>query len=1454
MNSKRPFSAHTFHFNLGHIGNVHPEAYVKTPFGKFLLRAHDAESRVAARLSNGAIATMPEDRMTRLTHYAPDVQIPLDAPFLLRLHTPSGETTSLPELYGVKVTIPPAVSRQVRATDLAMLTKHLPAHYAVFGLSMPPGDAGAETLLDFMAAADLVSDLPTDTACGIAFSHPNMCSTDGKHASMILDRYIVRSKYAPQFASEIAQLGIASEGRNGFALIQPSTLPGTSEAPTWNEMYAQFGKSSSSSIFIYSLNPAFTGTPDLPGSPGKPPTLQAGAQMICSALGGVTNDPRLKDSHWSVNQAQQSQQFDPGVTHNGLVDPERLTRKPLSAAVAAAAAGDSGGYEFTINNKTPGHGLSIYGDSINFDTSTNRFSIDVKNTYMRTLGMHVRFYDSQNQPLSGGLGDYPNLEKLFEAVKDAFGMDDTQKFLGFLYSVYAIMDIPMPSNPKTVEFPWPSNAESCDILFGGAGFSKWNTTSDLLGTIATAIFQFGVPIIFFVGGAAVKKSTWYVKIMEDKQFLAALIVIALFLYPALLVAASAMGLGRTLINTTANFIAGILVGQIAGLIANKAGKAIVKALVEDILVDGLTPLMGFVFAKLAVSEAIDAIPFAGWAMEALNIATTLGALGESAGEIIASPATYTVQVTRKLQVSATVSPDPLHGSLGNPPIWPTEATHYKAVLQYKNGTAYTITGALPVNQSDRATPVTVLFDAIPSGGQFQISFGVYSNTDWLAGNWTSAWINAVIPAGGAALAITGAIIENLVPLTSSTQYLYDAKIVYSASSGHQWQSGNQPTAVLGNLSSSGLNEVVAISSNNGAYMLGYTWQAAHQNIPFVGSSTPSNGQMYVFQNINTLSDPEASLKFPSAGYSSATFLAYEQFGPEPLFSVPSAQSSAVISDLDNGVVDAALLDTFEASGYPLPSNVTVQIVQQTVQWTLTLPGQTQPTYQLNRESDQSIAVFLYPTNTVGQNNFYLDSATSARQLRKVILDNSTPFDMQSTLSFGCFAQQTLDAVVIHPANYAVGVSYDNHYLEIVPILTSSVSDAEAQPGTLLCGPGVRQGLLLGPKAVAITQDGRILVLEAINKRVQAFDINGNPVACFDGGRVTQLPAAQYESDLNAGLVSLALRNALATAGVHLAQHWRIDDGADVYDIALSGSQYQLSLNGAPLANAWVITNTDGTTWNAVLGPDAIQVTVPGGSSIELPLAACTDLDMGIVDAAVVSAFYQQAGITLSPQATAQGNGLFVDPATTENDLCQGLIPAAVVSALGTVYITLSSAATVESVVLNNVQARDTAWLIVDPEQSTTYSLMIDAADASQINVLHLLPFMHLRAADGSTARGPTEYHGNDLSDLVAAAAASDEKYLDMTTEMKGYIYVLAYTGTGAAPSDYYLDIYDPLGHWLSRTPDSSLNSQATGVNAGRIAVDMWRNLFSLNFESFAGPGGRIEPSVSMWVPTTPTGG
>jgi hypothetical protein len=63
-------------------------------------------------------------------------------------------------------------------------------------------------------------------------------------------------------------------------------------------------------------------------------------------------------------------------------------------------------------------------------------------------------------------------------------------------------------------------------------------------------------------------------------------------------------------------------------------------------------------------------------------------------------------------------------------------------------------------------------------------------------------------------------------------------------------------------------------------------------------------------------------------------------------------------------------------------------------------------------------------------------------------------------------------------------------------------------------------------------------------------------------------------------------------------------------------------------------------------------------------------------------------------------------------------------------------------------------------------------------------------------------------------------------------------------SDYRLDIYNPDGSFLT---------QVAGLAAARLQVDLWRNLFTLNYEILQG-SGRTEPSVAEWIPSTPGAG
>jgi hypothetical protein len=112
--------------------------------------------------------------------------------------------------------------------------------------------------------------------------------------------------------------------------------------------------------------------------------------------------------------------------------------------------------------------------------------------------------------------------------------------------------------------------------------------------------------------------------------------------------------------------------------------------------------------------------------------------------------------------------------------------------------------------------------------------------------------------------------------------------------------------------------------------------------------------------------------------------------------------------------------------------------------------------------------------------------------------------------------------------------------------------------------------------------------------------------------------------------------------------------------------------------------------------------------------------------------------------------------------------------------------------------------------------------------------------------------GNPVNCFTGAASVTglhpevtaNVSVLDLSIESKGYLYILKYLAPASGPvlaSDYRLDIYNPDGTFLT---------QVAGLAAARLQVDLWRNLFTLNYEILPG-SGRTEPSVAAWIPSTP---
>ncbi len=98
----------------------------------------------------------------------------------------------------------------------------------------------------------------------------------------------------------------------------------------------------------------------------------------------------------------------------------------------------------------------------------------------------------------------------------------------------------------------------------------------------------------------------------------------------------------------------------------------------------------------------------------------------------------------------------------------------------------------------------------------------------------------------------------------------------------------------------------------------------------------------------------------------------------------------------------------------------------------------------------------------------------------------------------------------------------------------------------------------------------------------------------------------------------------------------------------------------------------------------------------------------------------------------------------------------------------------------------------------------------------------------------------------SATSNTNSTYLDLAVELSGYIYVLSNTSSGV----YRLDIYH------QDQSDTNPISTTMNVNAARLAVDLCRNVYTLNYEVLKLPNGTYpaitEPSVSLWIPSAPS--
>jgi hypothetical protein len=159
-----------------------------------------------------------------------------------------------------------------------------------------------------------------------------------------------------------------------------------------------------------------------------------------------------------------------------------------------------------------------------------------------------------------------------------------------------------------------------------------------------------------------------------------------------------------------------------------------------------------------------------------------------------------------------------------------------------------------------------------------------------------------------------------------------------------------------------------------------------------------------------------------------------------------------------------------------------------------------------------------------------DDTSDAYHVRRLKLDSATgALSWDRDASYGTFLLEP-SAVALHSSGRVVAVHTDSGRLGWLrpadtpqPVLASYAA-----------GPGNQPGLLSSPIAVAVTNPGVVLVLEAGSAQLASFDLNGNPVRYFAGTDGTR-----------------QFRRALASSGTPL--DLAVDGAGQIYVLYFTGA-------------------------------------------------------------------------------------------------------------------------------------------------------------------------------------------------------------------------------------------------------------------------------------------------------------
>lgn len=816
-------------------------------------------------------------------------------------------------------------------------------------------------------------------------------------------------------------------------------------------------------------------------------TINNAGPAMTAVQVSTKNDLRLQNKKWTQEEGH-SVGFS-GTSTLQSSDPEMLANVNTNV--------DSGVWAVSLSNTNKVHGLQTSVQVT--DGNTQTVKISMKNTFVRWLGVYIEFVDSNGKVMNVPAWQ-PNDNGIIQDIMSLLKLEyDNMRFIGWIAPVDTVFSIPIFADPGTfdVSITFPKGAVSANIY--GCGLGTGNNPypkTPIVGGVFTGMANLAIPAFFLGLQVAAQSYKPLYDIMNNPKLIKGVI-------------------GAGVIYFGQDFI-------IKGAVDKKMDWHAFSSLSQIIFTSAASKALVWCEEQTIAGKIEEEIPFAGWIMLALNIATTVAQLAETIVEVATSPWMIENKLAITVTSALTVHPDPRHIAFPMPPAGVQASYMAKMIYKQENRPSIS-TSSVPLDSAKYPATLVPSFSNT-LGGQVKFEVDFYFG-NWLAGKATTSWMDNNTNTE----AITLYLFQNPIPLDAQSIYKHTSILGYQ-NSAYTWMAqGVPPTATINSASTSQSGNAISLWSgltlSQKSGMVGSSWKAAGMGI--TDCSTGAGGQLYGFQNIDIPGTTMADEQFPSCGFSGPSQLVYDVFPPK--FEMANGKfvlkNNLPVPDPKSGTLGDYYID-------PRKSNSPMEV-------------------------------------------------DGGYHLRQVVLGNSDatspvatpPFEMSVTQnSFGRFPYSP-DAITMHPSGHAIAVNSKHCKLMITPLQASGVADFDVPLACNFAGKAVnfqssngRAGLLFTPISLTCSTDGTILVLEQIINstfnlaRIQAFDLNGNPVNCFGNAS----PFLQLPNDVT-------YLDVIAIGGSHSTFIYVLyysGSGSAASDYSMSIYQYG---TGAPAGNLLVTT-------------------------------------------------------------------------------------------------------------------------------------------------------------------------------------------------------------------------------------------------------------------------------------------